>query len=36
MPTTPTKKINMTTYFENLTVGLHVILCSQYAFQILC
>ena len=24
MPTTPTKKINMTTYFENLTIELHV------------
>ena len=25
MAITPTKKINMTTYFENLTIGLHVL-----------
>ena len=24
MVTTPTKKLNMTTYFKNLTVGFHV------------
>ena len=36
MATTPTKKINITTYFENLTIKLYVFLYSYYACQISC
>ena len=35
MPTTPTKKINMTTYFENLTVKLHFLYVFK-TYQISC
>ena len=35
MPTTSTKKINMTTYFENSTVGLHIFYVLNMYCQIL-